>query len=67
MKSQGVDVGCYNCNNLGYIVVCIDDICHALGYCIHGDGEDPCPVCNGEGEEWYGDEPYPIVDEETNQ
>ncbi len=45
---EGEDRYCYRCNNMGTIVVCVDDICHGLGYCIHGDGEITCPDCNGE-------------------
>lgn len=39
---------CYRCDNSGVIITCCDDICHGLGYCIHGDGEDICPDCKGE-------------------
>jgi hypothetical protein len=38
--------GCYNCGGSGWIITCIDDMCHGAGECMHGDGEDPCPVCN---------------------
>ncbi|MFN2233884.1 MAG: hypothetical protein ACK2U1_06610 [Anaerolineales bacterium] len=34
----------------GFVLICIDDICNGLGYCIHGDGEMICPNCHGEGE-----------------
>ena len=36
---------CPDCNGEGWIVTCIDDICHGLGYCIHGDGDRMC-ACN---------------------
>lgn len=38
---------CYTCHGQGFILTCIDDICHGLGHCIHGDGEEPCPDCDG--------------------
>ena len=39
---------CWNCHGEGFIIVCCDDICHGQGYCMHGDGEDICPICEGE-------------------
>jgi len=39
---------CYRCGNTGEIIVCLDDMCHGLGYCVHGDGMVTCPDCNGE-------------------
>jgi len=42
--------GCYNCGGRGWIVLCIDDLCHGMDECIHGDPPDPCPVCNPKGE-----------------
>ncbi len=45
--------GCYLCGGAGFIVTCCDDICHGLGYCMHGDGNDNCPACNAMGDrEW---------------
>lgn len=41
-------VGCNTCGGEGYIVVCIDDMCRGAGECFHGDGEIPCPDCEGE-------------------
>ena len=41
---------CPRCNGEGEIMVCIDDICHGLGECIHGYGYATCPTCNGSGE-----------------
>ena len=41
------DFYCYTCDNQGFILNCCDDMCHGLGYCIHGDGEDVCPECEG--------------------
>lgn len=35
-------MSCGNCND-GMVVVCIDDICRAIGECIHGDGMAVCP------------------------
>lgn len=43
------DDSCLRCDGEGTIMVCIDDICHGLGYCIHGDGEIACPNCRGTG------------------
>jgi len=42
--------GCYRCGGARGIVTCIDDLCRGAGYCFHGDGEAPCPVCNKDGE-----------------
>jgi len=39
---------CNRCGGTGEIVVCPDDMCHGLGYCIHGDGMLICHECNGE-------------------
>ena len=38
---------CQRCDGQGEIMVCIDDICHGLGECIHGDGYATCPNCKG--------------------
>lgn len=43
----GYDDYCYRCDNNGTILICPDDMCHGLGYCIHGDGEVICPECKG--------------------
>ena len=40
---------CPECLGDGVVVVCVDDLCVGQGYCIHGDGEEPCPECGGEG------------------
>lgn len=48
---------CPDCGGCGLILTCIDDICHGAGECIHGDGEDVCQTCEGEGE-IGGDEDY---------
>jgi len=29
----------------------LDDLCVGGGHCIHGDGEEICPECYGEGED----------------
>ena len=39
---------CYECGGKGFIISCCDDICHGLGYCIHGDGMQDCPSCKNE-------------------
>lgn len=36
---------CATCNNAGFIIECIDDLCANNGHCIHGDGEIACPDC----------------------
>jgi hypothetical protein len=41
---------CDRCQGHGVELFCIDDLCHALGECIHGDGERLCPDCDGDGE-----------------
>lgn len=40
---------CTDCNGEGHILICIDDICHGQGFCMHGDGEEICKTCNGNG------------------
>ncbi len=52
---------CLTCDGTGVVVVCCDDgestlSSNGLGYCIHGDGEDICPDCNGEGETFDDDD-----------
>jgi hypothetical protein len=42
--------GCYECGGRGWIVRCIDDLCHGQDECIHGDPPDPCRTCNPKGE-----------------
>jgi len=41
-------MSCWNCNEDGMVVVCVDDLCRAAGHCMHGDGEVLCDVCGGE-------------------
>jgi hypothetical protein len=36
---------CDACDGDGWILTCCDDICHGLGYCMHGDGMEMCE-CN---------------------
>lgn len=40
---------CPECGGTGVRMSCFDDICVGSGFCIHGDGEDICPVCDGDG------------------
>jgi hypothetical protein len=40
---------CLACGGTGVDVVCVDDLCNGAGYCIHGDGDEPCSRCHGEG------------------
>lgn len=42
-------VTCEYCGGEGVIITCCDDLCVGGGHCIHGDGEDICPVCDGDG------------------
>lgn len=47
------DGSCYMCGGARYIITCCDDLCATSDRCIHGDGEDDCPVCNADGcREW---------------
>lgn len=40
---------CDRCDGDGWILTCCDDMCHGLGYCIHGDGMEMC-ACNQSAE-----------------
>jgi len=50
---------CIRCDGEGVILTCVDDMCHGLGYCIHGYGESMWPDCKGKG--WIGPEDHPTV------
>lgn len=39
--------GCNTCGGRGWLIVCVDDMCQGAGECMHGDGEIPCPDCDG--------------------
>lgn len=41
---------CDACHGEGFVISCIDDMCHGQGWCMHGDGEVDCPECGGSGE-----------------
>ena len=43
---------CYRCDNQGFIIVCVDDMCRGAGECMHGDGEAICPNCKGRCGDW---------------
>ena len=43
------EITCPNCWGSGIVNVCCDDLCATSDYCIHGDGEVICHVCNGDG------------------
>lgn len=43
-------VECPTCGGLGWIQTCIDDLCQGENGCIHGDGDEVCPECEGHGE-----------------
>ena len=38
---------CYECYGLGYIINCMDDLCHGRDECMHGDNVT-CRECDGE-------------------
>lgn len=40
---------CWRCGGEGSKVTCMDDLCHGAGRCIHGDGDEMCRECDGEG------------------
>jgi hypothetical protein len=43
------DDSCESCDGTGERLICVDDICHGIGECIHGDGMITCPACKGTG------------------
>ena len=46
-----VHKGCLTCSGEGLIVICVDDICHGIGECIHGEsGMANCRDCKGTGD-----------------
>ena len=42
-------VPCPDFCNEGIIITCCDDLCANTDHCIHGDGEEVCPTCEGNG------------------
>jgi len=47
------DTSCYHCGGKRYVITCPDDLCATSDSCMHGDGEEDCPVCNADGDyEW---------------
>lgn len=36
---------CFKCQNTGYFVVCVDDLCHGAGWCMH-DAEKGIRYCD---------------------
>ena len=42
-------VPCPDFCNDRIIITCCDDMCVGQDHCIHGDGEEICPTCDGEG------------------
>lgn len=40
---------CNECGGRGYVVRCIDDMCHGQDECLHGDPPMPCWHCNRDG------------------
>lgn len=43
-------VVCPDCYGRGYFISCCDDLCRGADECMHGDGEEVCQECRGEGE-----------------
>lgn len=41
--------GCRECGGRGWVVRCIDDMCHGQDECIHGDPPVRCSLCNRDG------------------
>lgn len=46
------DPYCHRCDNSGFVIVCVDDMCRGAGECMHGDGEIVCPDCKGNSGDW---------------
>ncbi len=40
---------CWQCGGTGTIITCCDDLCRASDHCMHGDGEEICDICHGDG------------------
>lgn len=40
---------CPDCMGDRIIITCCDDLCVGQGWCMHGDGEEVCATCAGEG------------------
>lgn len=51
---DGYGGGCFECGGRGWIVRCIDDLCHGQDECIHGDPPSPCMNCNPKGDKEDG-------------
>jgi hypothetical protein len=47
---------CDECMGTGIIITCCDDLCANSDHCIHGDGEAPCPECEGSGQIYTPDQ-----------
>lgn len=43
------DNDCPVCHGEGFVITCCDDMCRGQGSCIHGDGEEICMACGGDG------------------
>lgn len=57
---------CLKCHGKGTVMDCIDDYCHSIGECIHGD-ERTCPNCNGSGRIYPERKSYEDVREKNNE
>lgn len=40
---------CLECGGRGWVIRCIDDLCHGGDECIHGDPPVRCSLCNRDG------------------
>jgi hypothetical protein len=45
----GDNSGCCECGGRGWVVRCIDDLCHGQDECMHGDPPTRCWSCNRDG------------------
>ena len=43
-------VTCDVCHGSGSVITCPDDMCATSDTCMHGDGEEVCSECGGEGD-----------------
>lgn len=43
---------CWRCGGQGWVVRCVDDMCHGAGSCLHEDGNVQCPECEMPPDLW---------------
>ncbi len=56
---------CLTCNGEGFVITCCDDLCVGGDHCIHGDGEEACPDCDGSGECFDDDDEYDSCEDDA--